>query len=143
MTRDARYALPDINHQWLTHEVLGQYPGHKESTESVALIESATLEYIKLWHLAIHFPEKRVVAPGPIAAILRAHWQHRDVYFHDCLSYFNRYIYKEFLWGGRPDVQGTLDTTRAYIELYENNPPEPWKDITDEYDLAHAHLRSI
>lgn len=136
----ARYGLPPINHAWLTQEILKQYPSHRDSS---TLIETLAMEYLKLWHLILHFPHKRVVAPGPIAAVQRVHWQHREQYFADSMEYFNRYLFREMLWGGRHDTIGTLDTVRAYHQLYESELPEAWQDIAHEYNLGRSHLQLV
>tara|TARA_B100000745_G_scaffold297064_1_gene243399 strand:- start:43 stop:474 length:432 start_codon:yes stop_codon:yes gene_type:complete len=143
MTTAIRYALPAISHAWLTTEVLAAYPAHDEPGEPTALVETLVLEYLKLWHLVIHYPERRVVAPGPIAAIQRVHWKHRKRYFDDCMEYFNRYLFKEMVWGGRLDISGTLDTVRTYRDLYQNDLPPPWGDIAHEYELGRSHLHVI
>lgn len=143
MTLHIRYALPNISHSWLTGAVLDQYPSHNVPGQPVALIETLVLEYLKLWHLIIHYPEKRVVAPGPILAVQRVHWTHRKQYFDDCMGYFNRYLYREMMWGGRTDVQGTLDIVRSYQDLYENPLPEAWSDIVYEYNLGRSHLSVV
>ncbi len=134
------YAPPPISPQWLADAVLHAYPAHRASGR---LIEELVHEYLRLWRLIVHYPDKRVVAPGPIIAVQRVHWTHRRRYFEDCMAYFNRYIFKECVWGGHQDVAGTLDTVRSYHEFYDTDLPPAWKDMQDAYNLGRAHLRLV
>lgn len=143
MAGKIRYGLPSVSHAWLTGAVLTRYPSHNHPGQATALIETLVMEYLKLWHLIIHYPEKRIVAPGPIIAVQRVHWEHRKQYFDDCMGYFNQYLFREMIWGGRQDIHGTLDTVRSYYDLYENKLPEAWNDIAHEYNLGRSHLRLI
>ena len=66
MNTRVRYFPPQIDQTWLNHALFDRYPGHKTTATSRALVEKLSEEYIKLWRLYLSFPERRVVAPGPI-----------------------------------------------------------------------------
>ena len=140
MIARTRYYPPNINRDWLADEVLNCYPSHQQCP---VLIVKLVDEYIKLWRLFLQYPEKRIVAPGPIIAVQEVHKLNRRIYFQHCMEYFRRFLNKEFVWGGRSDVQGTIDTVRSYIDLYNEQPPEQWVDITTEYNLGRSHLRLV
>ena len=143
MNTRTRYFPPQIDQTWLNQSMLQRYPGHKTTKSSRALIEKLTQEYIKLWRLYLSFPERRVVAPGPILAVHRVHYDDRQRYFDDCMDYFNRYVAEEFFWQGRADVSGTIDTVRSYKDLYDEDPPDPWSDIVAEYNIGRSSLRLV
>jgi hypothetical protein len=107
------------------------------------LIVKLTEEYLRLWRLVLSYPEKRIVAPGPIIAVQEVHRTHREMYFHDCMEYFRRFMCKEFVWEGRLDVRGTIDTVVSYKDLYHESPPEQWHDLTKQYDLGRPILRLV
>lgn len=140
MSNNPRYYPPSIGLDWLVSEILRQYPSHKNTP---AVIVTLTQEYIKLWRLVLTYPEKRIVAPGPLIAVQRVHWGHREKYFADCMDYFKKYLFKELIWKGRLDVAGTVQTVRAYHDLFAEYPPEPWVDMNNEYNLGRAHLKLV
>ncbi len=135
-----------INHAWLTQEVLATYPSHKSSRKLVEKIETLVLEYLKFWHLMVQRPEKRIVAPGPIIAVQDVHSSNREIYFQDCMQYFNTYHSKrDMIWGGLPDIEGTIDTVDMYAEVYTQQMSEPWSDLLHAYDLKKQtpHLKLL
>ncbi len=140
MTTHPGYAPPPISPYWLTEELLKQYPSHAQSK---AWLEELAREYLKFWRLVLCYPDKRVVAPGPIVAVQRVHFQHREAYLGDCLSYFNRFLLREMIWRGRTDIVGAIDTVRAYKDLYHELPPSPWHDVTSIYNLRIPALRVV
>jgi len=132
-----RYYPPEISHDWLTEETLRLYPSHRTCR---SYIENAVAEYIKFWRLIVSYPDMRIVAPCTILAVHRVHWLHREIYFADCMQYFNRYLFEEMAWGGRSDITGTMETARSYIDLYDEQPSDPWHDLMYEYNLGHSFL---
>jgi hypothetical protein len=132
-----------IDENWLNQQMFSRYPGHKTTCESRTLIEKLTQEYMKFWRLILSFPEKRIVAPAVILTIQRVHYDDRQRYFDDCMGYFNKFLAKELRWRGRPDVIGTVDTVRSYRALYQEKPPEQWRDIVAEYDLGRPSLHLV
>lgn len=140
MNTRTRYLPPAINRDWLCDELLRQYEGHRESLELLAALVD---EYFRLWRLFRMYPERRVVATGPIMAVQRVHYNDRERYFYDCMEYFNRFLNSEFVWKGRSDVHGTIQTVVSYKELYEVPPPAPWQDITKEFELGRSHLQLV
>jgi len=143
MNTRPRYFPPLIDEHWLNQQMFRRYPGHRTTHASRALIEKLTQEYVKFWRLIISFPEKRIVAPATILTVQRVHHDDKQRYFDDCMDYFNKFLSKEFRWGGRPDVIGTVDTFRSYRALYQEKPPEQWHDIVAEYDLGRTSLHLV
>lgn len=142
MSNRIRYAPPPLNRQTLTQTVLSHYPSHRKCSEWIALLVT---EYCKLWHLALSYPERRVVAPGCILAVQKVH-QHldRDIYFAESVSYFGRLIaLRELSWGGDSDIKGAIETVRSYSELYHEDPAEPWNEMTKRYQLKRSKLRLV
>lgn len=134
------YSPPSISLSWLTEEMSAHYPSHKQSK---TLLEDLSKEYLKFWRLVLSFPERRVVAPGPITAVQRVHWSNHEAYYIDSQTYFNRFLLLELVWHGRLDVRGALDTVYAYKELYHESPPPAWQDITHIYNLRIAKLHVV
>lgn len=136
------YAPPPISPRWLTAELLQHYPNHTKSEEH---LESLAAEYIKFWRLVLNYPDKRIVAPGPIIAVQRVHWNAKRgeeadldpnmTYIYDCMTYFRKFLRKELIWRGRLDILGAVHTVLAYKDLYHELPPPAWQDITDVYNL--------
>lgn len=64
MTSKIRYDLPRVSHAWLTNAVLVEYPSHNKPGEPATLIETLVLEYLKLWHLIIHYHKSASLHQG-------------------------------------------------------------------------------
>ena len=143
MDNRTRYFPPRIDTTWLNEATFCRYPSHRSTDHSRAMIIKLTQEYIKFWRLVLSFPERRIVAPGPILAVQRVHFDDRKRYFDDCMEYFNRYLAEELYWHGRGDVIGTLETVVSYQTLFKEDPPEPWFDIVAEYNLGRSSLRLV
>ena len=140
MAPNVRYFPPAISPVWLTQELLKHYPNYKLSNFS---LEDLAKEYIKFWRLVLSYPEKRVVAPGPIIAVQQVHFAHHEAYFDDCMTYFNRFVLRELVWHGQRDIRGAVDTVRAYRDLYHELPPPVWQNITAIYNLKIPSLHVV
>ncbi len=135
------YGPPQLNENELRSRLLEWYPGHNGSR---ILLANLVEEYVRLWRLVLSYPHRRVVAPGPILAVQRAHSYNREGYFSDCMAYFNRFMPpKVFAWGGVHDYTGVHDTVSVYKDLFEKNPPEAWADMTDIYGIKRSHLTIV
>lgn len=136
------YAPPNLNKERLEVELLTQYPSHKGNERLLCeLVE----EYVRLWRLVLSYPERRVVAPGPIMAVQQIHWYYsREQYFKDCMDYFNKFIPPILLaWKGVTDHLGVHDTVTVYHDLYKADPPRAWADMTSLYAIRKNNLRLV
>ncbi len=137
-----RYAPPPINHALLCEKMLFMYPSHKNTPELIKLLVA---EYLKLWQLTLGFDDKRIVTTGCILAVQVAHQELlRGRYFFDCVAYFNRFVTAhEWAWHGHTDVRGTLDTLKAYVEFFNDEPNEPWKEMAEAHSLKKANFTIV
>lgn len=127
------YGPPLLRENMLKARLLDWYPGHQESLQ---LLTDLIEEYKRFWRLILNYPHRRVVAPGPVMAVQRAHQYDAPMYFADCMNYFSKFMRSdELAWHGRNDHRGTFDTVMAYQDLYSSAPGGAWNDMT--------HLASI
>lgn len=135
------YGPPSLNEAELKNRLLKWYPSH---TGSKNLLDDLVEEYERFWRLVLSYPHRRVVAPGPIMAVQRAHFSNRQSYFQDCMDYFNKFMPPKVLaWGGTADYSGIHDTVTVYRDLYNTNPPDAWADMTNIYGIRRNGLTVV
>ena len=64
------YGPPVLQDNVLKATLLAWYPKHDKS---VKLLEDLIEEYKRFWRLVLSYPHRRVVAPGPVMEVQRAH----------------------------------------------------------------------
>ncbi len=126
MEHNVRYAPPPLAVNWLNQQLRKRYPTHPTDL-LVMLVE----EYAKFWRLLRTYPNKGIVAPGPIVVVQIAHQSNREMYREDCLSYLKYYLGNERRWHGpESDPRRAFVTVRHYQLLFDEIPPKPWGDMT-------------
>ena len=101
-------------------------------------------EYKRFWRLILNYPHRRVVAPGPVMAVQRAHQFDHTIYFDDCMAYFNRFMCRDNLaWRGITDYTGTFETILVYQDMYETDPPGVWGDMYRLSQIKRSSVRML
>ena len=135
------YGSPVLQDHVLKATLLAWYPKHDKS---VKLLEDLIEEYKRFWRLVLSYPHRRVVAPGPVMDVQRAHQSNQRRYFDDCMNYFNEFKRRrDFAWKGRTDYVGIHDTITVYQDLFQTNPPGIWNDMSEIYGLKKGIFRLI
>ena len=135
------YGPPLLREDILTARLLDWYPSHKGS---LILLTNLVEEYKRFWRLILNYPHRRVVAPGPIMAVQRAHQFDARRYFDDCMTYFNKFMRRDMLaWHGRTDYVGTFDTIMVYQDLFATDPPVAWIDMSHLANINRGTVRLL
>ena len=135
------FGPPMLGDDWLKTKLLMWYPSHK--TRSI-LIEQLVEEYKRFWRLILNFPQRRVVAPGPVMAVQRVHQSDAPRYFNDCMTYFNQFKRPdELAWRGHTDYVGTSDTIMAYQHMFKASPHIAWIDMSHLVNFDRTTVRLL
>lgn len=121
------YAPPPIDQSWLFAHLVDRFDV-RENDAARKLLRNLVHAYVMWWVLMISFPNRRIVATGPLWEVRRIHASDIERFCADCFDYLGRIPRKEDLWGGPMDLRGTRDTARAIDALFDY-PDLVWEPI--------------
>ena len=135
------YGPPLLREDVLKDRLIDWYPSH---TGSVRFLTDLIEEYKRFWRLILNYPQRRVVAPGPVMAVQRVHQFDNKMYFDDCMQYFTRFMRPDTLaWHGVTDHTGTFDTIMTYQHMFKTEPPVAWVDMAKTFELKRGSVRLL
>ncbi len=135
------FGPPLLREKAIQARLLEWYPSH---AGSVSLLADLVEEYKRFWRLVLNYPHRKVVAPGPIMAVQRAHQSDAERYFDDCMNYFNKFMPRDALaWQGTSDLRGTIDTIMVYRDLFTTDPGAAWIDMFQLVPINRGTVRLL